>query len=268
MFNHSANNQLRFAVCNGDGVSVSAQDSSATIQSELVSTARDYVAVFNKHDSETLAQFWAPSAIFIDRETGGKTQDRETLQSDFDTAFRDRPSMRLESVRVVAPNVAHVHGTATVVTADADPNIAAFSPVFVKQDGRWLIDVAEEGPQAAPPTPREALRDLDGLIGSWVDDVDAISVESGDRWAADQSLLVRAIRTQKEDGGMQKGTQVIGWDPLQQQIHSWAFFSDGSFGEGIWSKNGTDWIRNGWLSNGVTAAEALCRRRSRRCCAS
>jgi hypothetical protein len=38
------------------------------------------------------------------------------------------------------------------------------------------------------------------------------------------------------------GTQQIGWDPLAQQIRSWMFSDDGSFSEGLWSREGYLWI--------------------------
>jgi hypothetical protein len=46
----------------------------------------------------------------------------------------------------------------------------------------------------------------------------------------------------REDEEPFQGTQIIGWDPDAKQIRSWAFNSDGSFGEGSWSQNGAEWI--------------------------
>ena len=40
----------------------------------------------------------------------------------------------------------------------------------------------------------------------------------------------------------QEGTQVIAWDPRSRQIRSWTFESDGSFGEGVWSRSGDEWL--------------------------
>jgi hypothetical protein len=38
------------------------------------------------------------------------------------------------------------------------------------------------------------------------------------------------------------GTQRIGWDPLAKKIRSWVFDSEGGFGEGIWTREGNQWI--------------------------
>ena len=34
------------------------------------------------------------------------------------------------------------------------------------------------------------------------------------------------------------GMQIIGWDPVAKQIHSWVFDSDGGYGEGTWTHKG------------------------------
>src|SRR6516162_6909835 len=38
------------------------------------------------------------------------------------------------------------------------------------------------------------------------------------------------------------GWEIIGWDPVQQQIRSWIFDSNGGFGESAWVNNGEDWL--------------------------
>ncbi|HMC09707.1 MAG TPA: DUF4440 domain-containing protein, partial [Pirellulaceae bacterium] len=38
------------------------------------------------------------------------------------------------------------------------------------------------------------------------------------------------------------GMQIIGWDPVAKQIHSWVFDSDGGFGEGTWTHKGSKWL--------------------------
>jgi hypothetical protein len=45
--------------------------------------------------------------------------------------------------------------------------------------------------------------------------------------------------------------QVIGWDPRQEQVHSWLFDTRGGFGEGTWNHN----KGNAWsvTAAGVTA---------------
>jgi hypothetical protein len=46
--------------------------------------------------------------------------------------------------------------------------------------------------------------------------------------------------------------QIIGWDPVRQQIRSWVFDSDGGYGDGYWTLKGNAWHiqSSGTLSDG------------------
>ena len=52
------------------------------------------------------------------------------------------------------------------------------------------------------------------------------------------------------------GTQRIGWDPLAKTIRSWSFDSEGGFTEGVWSRQGNQWIikTTGVTSDGKAAS--------------
>jgi hypothetical protein len=52
------------------------------------------------------------------------------------------------------------------------------------------------------------------------------------------------------------GTQRIGWDPLAKKIRSWVFDSEGGFGEGVWTRDGKQWIvkRTGVTRDGKIAS--------------
>ena len=38
------------------------------------------------------------------------------------------------------------------------------------------------------------------------------------------------------------GSERIGWDPLAKKLHSWVFDSAGGAAEGVWTRNGDQWI--------------------------
>jgi uncharacterized protein (TIGR02246 family) len=206
-----------------------------------------YVQAFNEHDVERLAQMWKESGLHVDRETGERTLGREAIRSDLADAFKTSADIRLsgivDTVRMVTPNVARVEGTTNVGTSDTAPTQSSFSALLVLEQGRWLIDTIEETPVVAPATSYDALQSLEWLVGRWVDQSAEMSVETTVRWSANRSFLIRSFVTQTiEQGVIQEGTQVIGWDPRSNQIRSWTFNSDGSFGDGLWSSNGEEWF--------------------------
>lgn len=209
-------------------------------------TLSDFVDVFNQKDAEKLASFWAENATHMDRETGVRTEGRAAIQADFAKVFAESPSMKLsaqaERVKLITPDVARVEGQTTIVPSNAEPVESAFTAILVRQGDRWLFDSIEEAAITVPATSTDALKELEWLIGSWVDESNEMKVKTKFRWSANQAFLLRSFTVESADSVALEGTQVIGWDPRGQQIRSWTFNSDGSFGESTWSKNDNSWL--------------------------
>ena len=110
------------------------------------------------------------------------------------------------------------------------------------QGDKWLLDSVEEMPLPQPGSSTDALKELEWLIGDWVDESGDIKVSTTFRWTANQAFLLRSFQVAEKDGVTMSGTQVIGWDPNAKEIRSWSFNSDGSFGESTWSRNGDNWL--------------------------
>jgi hypothetical protein len=91
-----------------------------------------------------------------------------------------------------------------------------------------------------PATAADALRELAWLEGKWVDDSKDTPVVWTFRWSRERSFLIRSFSIQGGEEERLLGTQLIGWDARSQEIRSWTFNSDGSFGDGVWSKVGDD----------------------------
>jgi uncharacterized protein (TIGR02246 family) len=210
-------------------------------------TIESYADAFNKKDAKALAAHWAEKGVYVNKQTGEKTEGREAIERDFDEILNDRAALRmaiaLNDVRLIRPDVAIADGQAAVSSSDDEPTSTSFSAVLVKQDDKWLLDSVRETTTPTPPSPRAALAELEWLVGSWVDDSDEASVTTSVNWSPNEAFLIRSFRVLLADEDEPRhGTQVIGWDPRHKQIRSWTFDSDGSFGEGTWSKNGDDWL--------------------------
>jgi hypothetical protein len=162
-------------------------------------------------------------------------------------------------VRFIRPDIASADGQA-VESAQGDEsggNKTAFSAIFVREGGRWLIDSIQESDLPASPPEPASLTDLEWMVGHWVDKSDQARVDTVCRWSGRQSFLVRSFKIKAgEENEPEQGTEIIGWDPKTNQIRSWMFLSDGSFGEAVWTKDGKDWEREGTqtLSDGRTAS--------------
>lgn len=213
---------------------------------EVEAAVRAYVDAFNKRDLKAVGELWTDSAVYTNRETGERTESKERILQDIETAFKERPGTRLTidiaHVRLVRPDLAMVEGRVLTTAPDQDPAQTDLTALLAKSGDKWRIESAQESTASLPPTPYDALKDLEWLVGQWRDQSDEVSVDTTVRWTENQSFLLRSYQVIDKEGVERKGTQVIGWDPRQRQIRSWSFDSDGSFGEATWSKSGEEWV--------------------------
>ena len=227
-----------------------------------------YVEAFNKHQSEAAAGFWAPQCVYVDRGTGDRTEGRAAILADMVKLFKENPGIKIAAeitaVRFVRPDVATVEGRSTSFIPDTEPTTTEFSTLITKEGDHWLIDSVQETSVPTPASPANALRDLEWLVGDWVDDSPGITVSCSVQWAANHSFLVRSYKVQRDKEDPWEGSQVIGWDARTKQIRSWTFDSDGSFDEGVWSKHGETWsvvlsrtLENGGIATGTQVIKKM-----------
>ena len=219
-----------------------------------------YVEVFNQKAADKVAGFWTEKGTHTDRETGERTEGRQAIQADMTRVFESSGDMKLSAkvdrFKMVTSNVASVEGQTTVVLADGDPIVSSFIAILVQQGDKWLIDSIEEMPLPQPVSSAAALKGLEWLIGEWVDDSGEVKVSTTFRWTAGEAFMLRSFNVESKDGVTFTGTQVIGWDPALQQVRSWSFNSDGSFGQAFWSQNGDKWLSKATqtMANGDSAS--------------
>lgn len=228
----------------------------------------DFVAAFNEKNAEKLAACWTETATHTDRETGERTEGRAAIQADFTKIFAAQPSIKLSAAltrtKLITADVAHVEGLSTVIGGEGVPVESVFTAIMTRSGEKWLFDSIEETAAPVPATPADALQQLEWLIGEWTDETGDVKVRTTFRWSANRAFLLRSFVAESADGSGLEGTQVIGWDANLQQIRSWTFNSDGSFGSSTWSKNENSWLAkssqtspNGNISSGTYVLEQV-----------
>ena len=145
-------------------------------------------------------------------------------------------------MRFINPDTAQAEGTTTTSVPGEQPSVLQFSAILVRQGEKWQIKSVEEMPVPTPTAAYDALGQLKWLEGSWTDNSTESPVVSTFRWSANGTFLIRLFSTKEGEEVIPLGTQIIGWDPRSQEIRSWTFNSDGSFGDGVWSKVNNDWL--------------------------
>ena len=241
-------------------VLLTAQDAPSLSEDEATvrKAGTDYVDAFNKRDAETLASYWSPEAVYSNRISGEQVVGREAIaaqfKSLFDTAANLKLAVSVESIQFVSPNVAVEHGTAKFLSPDTVPEQIAYSAVYVRRDGKWLLDRVTDEASKTTNSHYEQLKGLEWFIGSWVDQDENVRIVTDCNWTKNKNFITRTFTVSADDNVELSGIQIIGWDAGSKQIRSWTFDSDGGFAQGVWSKSKDRWYvhKKGTTAEGET----------------
>jgi uncharacterized protein (TIGR02246 family) len=203
-----------------------------------------FVAGYNKGDAKALAALFTEDAEVAELE-GERYQGRDVIEGRLAETFAASPGVKIaleiEAIRFLSPDVAKEEGLSRVTSAQGSAESRRFTVLYVKRDGRWLISSVREEPDPLV-RPHDRLKELEWMIGDWVDEAPDSVVHLNCRWTEDENFLVRTFTVKFQGKPVMSVTQRIGWDPLARQIRSWDFDSEGGFGEGLWSGGGDRWV--------------------------
>lgn len=233
-----------------------ASDRQTTEEAEIRKAVEAYVAAFNQADAKALAALWSPEAVYTNPLSGEQVVGREAIEGQFAAIFAEAQGARLEattdSIQFISPSVAVEHGTAKVLVPEQSPEETQYTAVYVKREGQWLLDRVTEETVPVVTSHYEQLKDLEWMVGSWVDQDDEATVVTECNWTRNNLFLTRSFTVQVRDRIDMAGMQIIGWDPATKQVRSWVFDSDGGFGQATWKKKDNRWYiqQSGVLPDG------------------
>jgi uncharacterized protein (TIGR02246 family) len=217
----------------------------AADEAEVRKAVDSYVLAFNKGDGKALAALWSPEAVYTNPFSGEQVVGREAIEQQFTAIFSEAKGLKLEAktdtVQFVSPNVAVEQGNAKVQRPGEDPAESKYTAVYIKRDGKWLLDRVTELDVPVVTSNYEKLKELEWMIGTWVDQDDRNSVVTTCQWTKNKNFITRSFTISIQDQVEMAGMQIVGWDPAAKQIRSWVFDSDGGFGEGTWTKKDKTW---------------------------
>jgi uncharacterized protein (TIGR02246 family) len=211
----------------------------------IADKANAYVAAYNKGDAKALAALFAEDAEWID-ENGGVLTGRPAIEAALKAALAGSKGRKVdidvESVRTLTPDVLLEKGTTTVTEANGRNAVNSYTAVHVKKGNDWLISQLTETGAPLTGTGALRLRELEWMVGSWVDKTEGIEVKTKVDWTPNHTFLTRSFSVKREGSDPHSGTEVIGFDPVAGKVRSWVFESDGSFAENTWTADGTRWL--------------------------
>ncbi|MFH1116364.1 MAG: SgcJ/EcaC family oxidoreductase [Pseudomonadota bacterium] len=206
------------------------------------SEAESFVQAFNKGDAESLSSHWAEDAEYT-LPSGEVLKGRDKIEQGFKKFFSENQGIQIQlaisEIRFPKHNEAIEQGSAVVSRPGEKPKELTYEVTHVKRKGAWKIAHVEETESAQ--SNYEHLKELEWLIGEWVDDSEDVDVETLAQWTKNKNFITLSFRVVFEGRPALEGTEVIGWDPSVKSIKSWVFDSLGGFGQGVWSREGSRW---------------------------
>ena len=204
-----------------------------------------FTKAFNAGEATAAAATYSETAIVVD-EQGERIQGRAAIRDQYAGSFADNPgstiAIQVDSLHFVSPEAAIEEGRTTIKPAQGGaPEITRFTAVYVKLGGHWLQSLVRD--ESSPDlTPHDHLKDLEWLVGDWVNESQDAVVSTTCKWAPGGNFLDREFTMKTKGKPVLSGTQRIGWDPLKRQFKTWIFDSEGGHGEGFWTREGNKWL--------------------------
>ncbi len=204
--------------------------------------------LYEAADAAALADLFLDESMIVDPD-GNATRGKAAVKAMYEAAFKENSGLKLEpsvqDIRFLTPDLVRVEGKARLSTTRGDASeFTGFTTLLARRDGKWQIaEIHEYAEPTEDVTPYERLKELEWMVGDWVDESDNAKSQSSVRWADNQSYLVRTYSLQREGEKPSTGTMFIGWDPQSGQIKSWLFNSEGGHGEGLWTRTSEkEWV--------------------------
>ena len=114
---------------------------------EIIDVQKGYVEAFNKGDAKAVAALFTADADWID-DRGTVIRGQAAIQRAVEDSVSEHKGkslkLRMDSVRVLAPDVVVGNALSTFNEADKSGESSAFIAVYVKQDGKWRITLLTE----------------------------------------------------------------------------------------------------------------------------
>jgi uncharacterized protein (TIGR02246 family) len=217
-----------------------ASSNAAAAENSVRETVAAYIAAYNQKDAGKLVEFFTPDGTLIDSENVA-TRGREAIAQEFSEAFAERSDYTLQGkvdrVRLITPDVAQAEGVSRLVSPKEATIASQFVVLLARQGGAWrILEIRDHPARADSVTPYERLKELEWMVGEWVDQSEDVEVSSTARWGKGKAYLIRDYSVSIKGEPATSGLMIIAWDPQTEQIKSWIFNADGSRGEGSWTR--------------------------------
>ncbi len=205
-----------------------------------------FTKAFDHGDAAAAAATFAEDALVVD-EHGERTEGRAAIRAQLAASFAEAPgstiAINVSSLRFLGPDTALEEGRTTITPAKAGgaPEITRFTVIYTKKNDQWLQSAVRDE-FSHDLGPHDRLKELEWLVGDWINESEDAVVHTTCKWTDDGNFLIREFTMKIQGQPVLSGSQRIGWDAVKHQFKTWVFDSEGGFGEGYWTRDGDRWL--------------------------
>lgn len=206
-----------------------------------------YAKAVNDRNVAGVVAFFTDDAALFDVD-GNVTRGKAAIGEQFASGFSQPSAYRLEStadsIRFLTRDVAQIEGTSKLSAPNEPSIINRFTALVVRKDNSWRVaEVRDLPPQAEDIPPYDRLKELEWMVGDWVDESGDATINSSIRWGDNKAFLVRNSSSQVGKEKSSSSLMILAWDPRTKQLRSWLFNSEGGLGEAVWTRSSDDqWV--------------------------
>lgn len=216
------------------------------LAAEIRKVSDAYEQAINRADAAAATECWTKDGEFVNESTGRRVKGGEAILEALKEALAPDAETKAETasveVSLVAPRVASAEGRARFTRKTGPVEHTTFVALYVKRDGEWKIHRVWQ--RELPVTSHyEHLEGLAWVIGEWSEEKDGKKTTNVCRWSKNRNFITRTFEVSDETGLLNKGTEVIGWDPDRKQVRSWTFDTKGGVADTFWRFSGGEWLR-------------------------
>jgi uncharacterized protein (TIGR02246 family) len=208
----------------------------------------DYATALMAGNLDAIMAFWSSDADYID-EAGEMTRGSEKITELFRKAlpeFKDtKVNVKVVSLRFLRPEICLEDGVLEKTSATGIKESSRFAAVWTKTGDKWLISSGRDLPADVDDLPSLAaaqLKDLEWLVGEWVDDGAKSEVTLKVTWASNKAYLLMDYIVKTEGADTLEVSVRVGWDARHGRVRAWVFDNHGGFAEGYWTKDSKRWV--------------------------
>jgi len=215
--------------------------------SGLRQAAADFVIAYNNKDAKALAALFTEAGEMSDLKGEEITSGRAEIQARYEELFSapEVPALavEVESVRLVAPDLAVEDGTAHFTPpGDDEPARSVTYTAVLRKDDKGVWQIASTRTLTDATDAAGHLADLvDSLKGDWTSQKDDTRFDLAAGWDESGKYLSGKLLSTKPDAAQMTTTFRIGWDAARKTVTAWMFDDAGGFSNADWTPTDDGW---------------------------